>query len=134
MGERRPGTSAFYALMHATYVFCPHIRPVPALNHPQRGTPNQATLNQPLWMSLDQPVAASRTSYEVELSGAVPIALRTAFPVAGVRSVPAETVLTTEIRQGAELDALLDKVLFMGLVLTELHEQAAAAAERRVAG
>jgi hypothetical protein len=72
-------------------------------------------------MSLDQPVAALRTSYEVELSGALPTTLRAAFPAAGIRSVPAETVLT-EVHQGAELDALLDKVLAMGLVLTELHQ------------
>lgn len=59
----------------------------------------------------------------MELSGAVPASLRAAFPVAGVRRTPAETVLTTEVRHGAELDALLDKVLFMGLVLTEVHER-----------
>ena len=65
---------------------------------------------------------AERRDYEVDLVGAAPAALRAAFPNAVVRCTT-ETVLRAEVKQGTELDILLDKLLSMGLILTELHER-----------
>lgn len=67
--------------------------------------------------------AAVRGSYEVELIGPVPAQLNAAYPEAVSRWTAAETVLTAEDTDGAALDVLLDKLLSMGLVLTEVHER-----------
>jgi len=70
-------------------------------------------------------VARAAASYEVHLSGALPPKLRAAFPDATASPAPAQTVLVREVQHNSELDVLLDQLLFMGLVLDEVHERAA---------
>lgn len=64
-----------------------------------------------------------RGSYEVEIAGPLPPAVRASFPHVEARSLPVRTVLTTQSEQTAELEALLDKLLSVGLTLAELHER-----------
>jgi len=66
----------------------------------------------------DEPTAV----YEIRLRGAHPENLRRQFPTAAVVATPIETVLFRHVEEPAELDALIAKLLSLGLVLTEVHE------------
>jgi hypothetical protein len=70
----------------------------------------------------DDAGAQARASYEIHLSGPLPQSLRIDFPTVLAATAPAETVLVRDVEQGTELDTLLDQLLFMGLVLSEVHE------------
>lgn len=67
-----------------------------------------------------------KATYEIRLHGASPEPLRRTFPTATVCTTRSETVLFREVNEPAELDALIHQVVSMGLVLTEVHEVAAA--------
>ena len=60
--------------------------------------------------------------YEIRLRGTSPASLREQFPAATVFTTHCETVLFRRIEEPAELDALIDQLLSMGLVLTEVHQ------------
>jgi len=66
--------------------------------------------------------AGARASYEIHLSGPLPPSLRIDFPAVLAAAAPAQTVLIRDVEKGTELDTLLDQLLFMGLVLSEVHE------------
>jgi hypothetical protein len=66
----------------------------------------------------DEPTA----TYEIRLRGTSAEPLRKQFPAATVFSTRTETVLLHIVERPAELDALIEKLLSMGLVLTEVHE------------
>jgi hypothetical protein len=59
--------------------------------------------------------------YEVRLRGTSPEPLRRQFPSATVTTTRTETVLLREVEKPGELDVLIDRLLSMGLVLTEVH-------------
>ncbi len=60
--------------------------------------------------------------YEIRLQGTSAEPLRQKFPAAVVSTTRSETVLLRRVEEPAELDALLEELLSMGLVLTEVHE------------
>ena len=64
----------------------------------------------------------ARGTYEIHLNGSPPEPILARFPGIEVAKTPAQTVLTRQIDRCAELDALLDQLLSMGLILTEVHE------------
>jgi hypothetical protein len=64
----------------------------------------------------------SSATYEIRLRGASPEPLRKKFPRATVLTTRTETVLFRRVEKPAELDALIEQLLSMGLVLTEVHE------------
>jgi len=63
-----------------------------------------------------------RAVYEIRLRGTARDTLRERFPTATVLSTRTETVLVRHVEEPAELDALIEQLLSMGLVLTEVHE------------
>ena len=68
--------------------------------------------------STDEPSA----TYEIRLQGTPSEPLQRRFPSATVLTMRTETVLFRRVEEPAELDALLEQLLSMGLVLTEVHE------------
>jgi hypothetical protein len=60
--------------------------------------------------------------YEIRLRGVAPEPLRERFPTATVITTRTETVLFRQVEEPAELDDLIEKLVAMGLVLTEVHE------------
>jgi hypothetical protein len=60
--------------------------------------------------------------YEIRLQGAPPEPLRRQFPTATVITTRTETVLFRRVEEPADLDLLIEELLSMGLVLTEVHE------------
>jgi len=66
----------------------------------------------------DEPMAI----YEIRLQGAAPAPLRRQFPSATVFTRRTETVLFHRVDEPAQLDELIEQLLSMGLVLTEVHE------------
>lgn len=66
----------------------------------------------------DEPTAI----YEIRLQAASPEPLRRQFPTATVFTTRTETVLFRPVDEPAELDALIEHLLSMGLVLTQVHE------------
>jgi hypothetical protein len=66
----------------------------------------------------DEPKAV----YEIRLHGTSSEALRRQFPAATVFTTRTETVLFRRVEEPAELDVLIEQLLSMGLVLTEVHE------------
>jgi hypothetical protein len=66
----------------------------------------------------DEPTAI----YEIRFQGASPEPLRRQFPTATVFTTRTETVLFRRVDEPAELDALIEHLLSMGLVLTTVHE------------
>jgi hypothetical protein len=66
----------------------------------------------------DEPTA----TYEIRIRGTSTEPLRKQFPSATVLTTRTETVLFRSVEQPAELDALIEQLLSMGLVLTEVHE------------
>jgi hypothetical protein len=79
----------------------------------------------------------SSSTYEIRLRGEPPQALRRCFPTMTVFETRSETVLFRQIDDPAELDSLLDQLMSLGLVLTEVHElptcEAAPTRERKAA-
>jgi hypothetical protein len=65
--------------------------------------------------------AETTAVYEVRLRGTSPEPLRRQFPSAIVTTTRTETVLLREVEKPGELDVLIDRLLSMGLVLTEVH-------------
>ena len=61
-------------------------------------------------------------TYEIRIRGASAEPLRKQFPAAAVFTTRQETVLFRRVEEPAELDELIDQLLSMGLVLTEVHE------------
>ena len=61
-------------------------------------------------------------TYEIRLQGTPPQTLRRRFPTMKVCTGPPETVLFRRVEEAAKLDELLEQLLSMGLVLTEVHE------------
>jgi hypothetical protein len=78
----------------------------------------------------------SSATYEIRLLGEPPQALRRWFPSMTVFERRSETVLFRQIEDPAELDSLLDQLMSLGLVLTEVHELSAcqAGTTRRAEG
>jgi hypothetical protein len=70
----------------------------------------------------DPPVTASPATYEIRLQGTPPEPLKRRFPSATMFTTPTETVLFRSVEDASELDVLVDQLLSMGLVLTEIHE------------
>ncbi len=66
----------------------------------------------------DEPTA----TYEIRLRGTSAEPLHKQFPAATVFTTRTETVLFRSVEQPAELDALIEQLLSLGLVLTEVHE------------
>jgi hypothetical protein len=64
----------------------------------------------------------STAVYEIRLQGASPEGLRQQFPSAIVLTTRTETVLFRRVEEPGELEPLIDQLLSMGLVLTEVHE------------
>ncbi|HET7351824.1 MAG TPA: hypothetical protein VFJ28_12870 [Marmoricola sp.] len=64
----------------------------------------------------------AKAVYEIRLRGAHAESLRRQFPTAAVVSTRTETVLFRRVEDPAELDELLDHLLSLGAVLTEVHE------------
>jgi hypothetical protein len=70
-----------------------------------------------------EPSQESVTTYEIRLQGAPPpLTLHEQFPSIEMLTRRPETLLFRRVDDLAELDALLDQILSMGLVLTEVHE------------
>jgi hypothetical protein len=70
----------------------------------------------------DPPADTSSATYEIRLQGAPPEQLERRFPAVTMFTTPTETVFFRSIENASELDALLDQLMSMGLVLTEVHE------------
>jgi hypothetical protein len=66
----------------------------------------------------DEPTAV----YEIRLRGGSAEPLRRRFPSATVLTTRTETVLFRRVEEPSELDELIENLLSMGLVLTEVHE------------
>jgi hypothetical protein len=66
----------------------------------------------------DEPTAV----YEIRLQGSPAEPIRRRFPMATVITTRTETVLFRRVEEPAELDDLIQQLLSMGLVLTEVHE------------
>lgn len=66
----------------------------------------------------DQPTAV----YEIRLRGANAENIRRQFPTASVVSTRTETILLRRVEDPVELDELLEHLLALGAVLTEVHE------------
>jgi hypothetical protein len=64
----------------------------------------------------------SPATYEIRLQGTPPEPLQRRFPSATVFTTPTETVLYRRVEESAELDDLLEQLLSLGLVLTEVHQ------------
>jgi hypothetical protein len=60
--------------------------------------------------------------YEIRLRGGNAESLRRQFPTAKIVSTRTETILVRRVEEPAELDALLEHLLSLGAVLTEVHE------------
>lgn len=75
-----------------------------------------------------------RAVYEIRLRGTARESLREQFPSATVFTTRTETVLVRRVEQPAELDALIEQLLSMGLVLTEVHELPLAPADEEGSG
>lgn len=67
--------------------------------------------------------------YEIRLQKTSPEPLRRQFPTATVLTTRTETVLVRQVEDPAELDTLIQSLLSMGLVLTEVHEMLLPSAE-----
>lgn len=65
----------------------------------------------------DEPTAV----YEIRLQGTLAESLRRQFPTAEVLTTRTETVLYRQVERPAELDALIARLLSLGLVLTEVQ-------------
>ena len=61
-------------------------------------------------------------TYEIHLQDAPPDTLVARYAPSGVRRTPAHTVLMGRVASQDELAGLIDRVLTMGLVLSEVHE------------
>ncbi len=59
--------------------------------------------------------------YEIRLQRRPPESLRRRFPTMTMQAMRAQTALFREVEEPEELDGLLQKLLSMGLVLTEVH-------------
>jgi hypothetical protein len=70
----------------------------------------------------EEPSEEPTALYEIRLQGAHVEPLRRQFPSATVFRTKAETVLFRPAAEPADLDALIDELLSMGLVLTEIHQ------------
>jgi len=68
------------------------------------------------------PSPASPATYEIRFQGTLPETLSLDLPSATICTTRAETVLFRHIESATELDSLLDQLMSMGLVLTEIHE------------
>jgi hypothetical protein len=68
------------------------------------------------------PSEESAATYEIRLQGTPTESLQERFPSATVFTTPTETVLYRQVEETSELDWLLEQLLSMGLVLTEVHE------------
>jgi hypothetical protein len=62
------------------------------------------------------------TVYEIRLRGTSPEPLKRQFPMATVTTTRTETVLLRQVERPDDLDVLIEQLLSMGLVLTEVHE------------
>jgi hypothetical protein len=60
--------------------------------------------------------------YEIRLRGTAPEPLKRQFPTATITTTRPETVLLRQVETPAELDELIEQLLSMGLVLTEVHQ------------
>ena len=68
------------------------------------------------------PPEESAATYEIRLQGTPTEPLQQRFPSATVVTTLTETVLYRRIEESSELDWLLEQLLSMGLVLTEVHQ------------
>lgn len=66
--------------------------------------------------------ADQSATYEIRLRGTPTERLQQHFPSVAVFTTPTETVLFRRVEKPAELDSLLEQLLSLGLVLTEVHE------------
>lgn len=64
----------------------------------------------------------AKAVYEIRLRGANAVSLRRQFPSASVVSTRTETVLVRRVEDPAELDEMLEHLLSLGAVLTEVRE------------
>jgi len=64
----------------------------------------------------------SPATYEIRLQGTPTEPLQQRFPSATVITNLTETVLYRRVEESSELDWLLEQLLSMGLVLTEVHQ------------
>jgi hypothetical protein len=60
-------------------------------------------------------------TYEIRLRGIPPESLLQRFPAIAVRTTGAQTVLFRNVDGTHELDKLLEELMAVGLVLSELH-------------
>jgi hypothetical protein len=70
----------------------------------------------------EEPMAQPAATYEIRLRSTPPEPLRERFPSATILTTRTETVLFRRVDEVSELDKLLDELLSMGAVLTEVHE------------
>jgi hypothetical protein len=62
--------------------------------------------------------------YDIALHRGLPDSLRSLFPAMAVRSTGPQTALRLEVGEPAQLDALLQKLRSVGVVLTGIHRRA----------
>ena len=60
-------------------------------------------------------------TYEIRLRGIPPESLLQRYPSIAVRTTPAQTVMFRHVEGTHELDELLEELMAVGLVLSELH-------------
>ena len=73
-------------------------------------------------------------TYEIRLQGTPPQELRRRFPTMRVCKGPLETLLFRHVDEPAKLDELLEQLLSMGLVLTEVHRLPGPCVDPRAGG
>ena len=73
-------------------------------------------------------------TYEIRLQGTPPQELRRRFPTMKVCTGPPETLLFRRVEEAAKLDELLEQLLSMGLVLTEVHRLTGPCVDPRAGG
>jgi hypothetical protein len=73
-------------------------------------------------------------TYEIRLQGTPPQTLRRQFPTMKVCTGPPETLLFRHVEDAAKLDELLEQLLSMGLVLTEVHRLPVPCVDPRAGG
>ncbi len=84
-------------------------------------------------MEIRKPSAdAASATYEIQLRGSPPQELRQRFPSMKVFTRRAETLLFRRVENPAELDELLEQLLSMGMVLSEVHALPLTATPRTV--
>lgn len=81
-------------------------------------------------METIDPAHATARWYEIGFEGDVADAVHRVTPDAQVTEVPTCTILWSHVRRPAELDALLDTLLSLGLTPREVYESAAGLHQR----